>query len=95
MFLIIAQNNFGFIFSSYVEGREQKYSSLNFMFSVAFQVAKIWMFFRKKIFVVQVWKWFSGGNSSLEALSVWFSNSILYGLEESRELKDLIWWVLG
>ena len=58
MFLIIAQNNFGFIFSSYVEGREQKYSSLNFMFSVAFQVAKIWMFFRKKFL------WCKFGNDS-------------------------------
>ena len=47
MFLLSAQNNFYIILSSYVEGHVQKYSSLNFMYSVGFQVSKIQMLFQK------------------------------------------------
>ena len=98
MFLLSAQNNFYIILSSYVEGLVQKNSSLNFMSSVGFQVSKIWMFFWK-LFVELFWKSFSGRNSSPEPIygapCFWFSSSLPYGLEEPRELRDLIRWVLG
>ena len=69
----------------------QKISIANFMSSFGFQASKIWMFFGK-IFAELVWKSFSGRNSSLEPPVFWFSNSLPYGLEESRELWILITW---
>ena len=62
------------------------------MSSVGCQASKIWMFFRK-ITAEQALKSFSGRNNSLKSLVLGFSNSLPYGLEESRELKTLICWV--
>ena len=59
---------------------------------VGFQASKIWMFFEKKI-VELVWISFPGRNNPL-ALFFLLSNSLSYGLEESRELQILISWVL-
>ena len=42
-----------------------------------------------------VWELFSGRNNSLEPPVFWFSNSLPYVLEESRELRALIRWALG
>ena len=46
-----------------------------------------------KFFVELFCKSLSGKNSSPEHLAFWFSNSLPYGLEESREFRDLIRWV--
>ena len=46
-----------------------------------------------KFFVELVWNTFSGGNNSRETPVFGFSNSLPYGLEESRELWILISWV--
>ena len=87
MFLLSAQNNFCIILSSFVEGYVKKNSSLNFMSLVGFQASKSGSFFGK-CYVELVWKSFSGRNRFL------FSNSLLYDLEESRELRALIRWLL-
>ena len=46
-----------------------------------------------KIFVELVWKSCAGRNNSLELPVFWFSNSLPYGLEESRELRAF--WLVG
>ena len=61
---------------------------------VGFQVSKIWTFFGT-FTVLQVLKLFASRNNSLEPLAVEFSNSHPYVMEESRELRALISWVLG
>ena len=71
--------------SLYVEGHEK---SLNFMSLVIFQASKIWGFCRK-FTAEQVLK-SSGRNNAIESLAFGFSNSLPYGLEESRELRTLI-----
>ena len=48
-----------------------------------------------KFTVLQVLKSFARRNNSLESLAVGFSNSHPYAMEESRELRALISWVLG
>ena len=93
MFLLSVQNNFYIIWDAYVEGHVKKNSSLNLMSWVGFQASKIWMFFGK-IFLELFWKSFSGRNNSLEPPNFWFHNSLPYSLEESRELRDWIGWVL-
>ena len=72
----------------------EKNSSMNFMSSVGFQTSKIWMLFWK-IYWEQNLKSFSGRNNSLKSSVLRFSNSLPLGLEESRELRALISWVLG
>ena len=52
------------------------------MSSVGFQASKIWTFF-ENLTVELVLKLFSGRNNSLEPPVFLFSNSGLYGLEES------------
>ena len=65
-----------------------------FMCLVGFQASKIKKFFGK--FTVKlVRKSFSGKNYSLDPFVFWFSNSLPYDLEESREFLMLISWVLG
>ena len=59
-----------------------------------FQSSKTWMFFGTYSMEL-FWKSPSGRNSSWEPPVFWFSNSLPYDLEESRELRDLIRWVLG
>ena len=77
-----------------VEGHMEKNSSLNFMSSVGFQASKIRMFLGK--FTAElVWKSFSGRNDAIETPNFRFSNSLLYGLEEYKELRILRSWVLG
>ena len=44
-----------------------------------------------KNFVELGWKLFSGRNNSLEPPVFWFSIGLWYSLEESRELRALIW----
>ena len=57
------------------------------------QASKTWMFFWE--FSVKLfWKSTSGRNGSLEHPVFLFFNSLPYGLEESRELRDLIRWDL-
>ena len=73
------------LLSLYVEGHAQKNSSLSFMPSVGFQPSKIWI-----ITVEQVLKSFSGRNYSLRPPVFAFCDSLLFGLEESRELRALI-----
>ena len=73
--------------SLYVEGHE-KNPSLNFMSLVSFQASKIWGFCRK-FTAEQVLK-SSGRNNAIESLAFGFSNSLPYGLEESKELRTLI-----
>ena len=94
MFLLSAQNNFYIVLSSYVQGHVKKYSGLNFMSSVDFHASKIWMSFWK-IGFEQVSKSFSGRNNSLEPSVFRLSNSLPYGVDESRELRALISRVLG
>ena len=48
-----------------------------------------------KFTVELVWKSFSGKNTSLKVSIFLFFNSLLYGLEESRELWILISWGFG
>ena len=72
----------------------EKNSSMNFMSTVGFQTSKIWMLFWK-IYWEQNLKSFSGRNNSLKSSVLRFSNSLPLGLEESRELRALISWVLG
>ena len=47
-----------------------------------------------KFTVQQVLKSFDSRNNSLEPLAVGFSNSYLYAVEKSRDLRALISWVL-
>ena len=66
-------------------------------------ISCLWLVFRPlksgcffgNIFVELVLKSFSGRNYYLEPPVFWFSNSFLYGLEESRQLWILIRWVFG
>ena len=51
--------------------------------------------FFAKFIVKQVLKLFSGRDNSLEPPVLGFSNSLPYGLQDSRELRALISWVLG
>ena len=48
-----------------------------------------------KLTVEQVLKSFSGRNNPLKPPVFGFCDSLPFGLEESRELKALIRWVLG
>ena len=50
--------------------------------------------FLGKFTVEQVYKLFASRNNSLEPLAVGLSNSHPYVMEESRELRALISWVL-
>ena len=86
--------NFYIISSSYVEEHVKKNSSLNFMSLAGFQASKIWMCFWK-LTAEQVLKSFSSRNNSLKPPVFGFSNSLPYGLEESREFRALIRWVLN
>ena len=52
-----------------------------------------WLFGKK--FVELFRESFLGWNSSLEPFVFLFSSSLPYGLEESRELRDWVRWVLG
>ena len=90
MLILDAQDNFHIILSYCVEGHLKK--SLNFMSSIDFQASKIWMLFVKNRCFL---KPFSGRNNSLELPGFGISNSLLYVLEESIELRTLISWVLG
>ena len=56
MFLLITQNNFYIILSSYVEGHVKKI--LNFMLLVGFQVSKIWMYFWENLLQSKFWNHF-------------------------------------
>ena len=91
MFLLSAQNNFYVIMSWYVEGTCEKNSSLNFMSLVGFQASKICMFFGK-FTAEQVLK---SRNNSLKPSFFGFCDNIPFSLEESRELRALIRWVVG
>ena len=64
------------------------------MSSVGFQASRILMFFGK-FTVEKVLKSFSGRNNSLNPPVFGFCDSLPFGLEESRELRALIRWVLG
>ena len=71
----------------------EKKASLNFM-SSACKPTKSGCFFGK-FTVQQVLKSFSGRNNSLEPSIFGCSDSLPYGLEESKELRAFISWVLG
>ena len=71
----------------------EKEASLNFM-SSACKPTKSGCFFGK-FTVQQVLKSFSGRNNSLEPSIFGCSDSLPYGLEESKELRAFISWVLG
>ena len=98
MFLLSVQNNFSIILSLYVEGHVKKNSSLNFTLFGWFpglQNLNVFFFVVEKFTAEQVLKSFSGRNNSLKSPVLGFFNSLSYGLEESRELRALIRWVLG
>ena len=59
-----------------------------------FQAFKTWIFLRK-FTLQQVLKSFFGRNNSVELSVYGFSNSLSYGLEESREWRALISQILG
>ena len=94
MFLLSAQNNFYVIMRSDVEGCVKKNPSLNFLSLVGFQASKICMFFRK-FTAEQVLKSFLRINNSLKPPLFGFCDSLPIILEESRELRALIRWVLS
>ena len=82
MFLLSAQNNFYIILSSYVEGHVKK------KFKSAFHVVG-WFPGLQNVDVFLenlLWKSFSSRNNSLEPPVFGITNSLQYGLEESREL---------
>ena len=90
MFLLSVQDNF------YIEficrkACEKKWS-LNFMLLFGFQASKSWFFLFLKIYCRASLANFPGRNNSLESHVFGFSNSIPYGLEESRELWS---WLVG
>ena len=98
MFLLSTQNNLYIILSSYVEEhvKKKKKSQVKSEFHVfgwfpGLQNLDVFW----EIFVELVWKLFSGRNNSLKAPVFLFSNSLPYDLEEFRELRALISWVLG
>ena len=64
------------------------------MSSFGFQAFKAWIFLRK-FTVKQDLKSFSGRNNSVEPSVYRFCNSLSYGLEESKEWRALIRWILG
>ena len=64
------------------------------MLLIGFQASKIWIFFGT-FFAEQVLKSFSDRNNSLEPLVFEISNSLTYGLDESRKFETLISWVLA
>ena len=72
----------------------KKIFSLIFIFFVCFQASKNWIIFGKFNADV-VLKSFSGRNKSLEAPVFGFFHSFPHNLEESREYRALIRWVLG
>ena len=72
----------------------KKYISLNFRSLAGFQAFKIYMFFGK-LTAEQDLKLFLGKNNSLKPPFFGFCDSLPFGLEESRELKALIRWVIG
>ena len=71
----------------------KKNYSLSFMCLVRFQAYK--MCFFGKFTAGLVLKSLSGRNKSLEAHVFGFSDSLPYDLEESRDLRALISWVLS
>ena len=81
--------------SSYLEGHVKKKSSLDFMTLVVMSRCPKSGDFLENLQVLQVLKSFASRNNSLEPLAVGFSNSHPYVMEESRELRALISWVLG
>ena len=95
MFRLSAQSNFHIILISYVEDYVEKNSSQNFMILVGFQASKMWKFFWKIYFEASFQIIFRKKNNFLEPPAFWFSNSLQYGLGESREFWILISWVLG
>ena len=95
MFRLSAQSNFHIILISYVEDYVEKNSSLNFMILVGFQASKMRKFFWKIYFEASFQIIFRKKNNFLEPPAFWFSNSLQYGLGESREFWILISWVLG
>ena len=94
MFQLSAQNNFYIVLSSYVEEQVKKNPSLNFMsfdwFPGLQNLDVFW-----KIYVEQVLKSFSGANNSVKPPVFGFCDSLTFGIEESREFRALIRWVLG
>ena len=80
--------------SSYVEAHLKKNSSQKFMSLVGFLAFKIYIFFGK-FTAEQVLESFLDRNNSLKPLVFGFCDSPSFGLEESRELRALIGWVLG
>ena len=93
MLILGAQDNSHIILSYYVEGHLKKNSNLNFMSSIDFQASKISIFLGSNT-VKQVLKPFSDRYNSLELPGFRLYNSLLYVLEESRELRALISWDL-
>ena len=67
------------------------------MSSIDFQASKILILFGNKSWfsVKQVLKPLSGRYNSLEIFGFGLYNNLLYVLEESREFRALISWVLG
>ena len=88
MFLLSAQNNFYSILSSYAEEHVKKNSSL----LISRPPKSRWIF--GKFNAEKVLKSSSGRNNSLKRPAFGFCDSRSFGLEESRELRALIRWVL-
>ena len=93
MLLLSAQNNIYIILSSCVKGHMEKIQAWFFMSLVGFQASKIWIFFGK-FTAEQVLKPFAGRDNSLKLTVFGFCDSLLFGVEESGELRALIRWVL-
>ena len=95
MFLLSAQNNFYIILSSYVEEHVKKKNQVWIScLRLVSRPPKSGCFFGK-IFVKLVWQSFLGRNNFLEPPVFLFSNSLPYGLEESRELWMLDFGLVG
>ena len=93
MFLLSAQNNFYVILSSYVKGHvKENQLWISCLWLVSSSPKSRWFF--REFFVDLVRKSFSGRNNSREPPVFWFSDSLPYVLEESRELRALSRWVL-
>ena len=94
MLILGAQDNFHIILSYYVEGHLKKNSNQNFMSSIDFQASEILTNFGN-IYCVSSSETIFGRYNSLELPGLGLYNSLLYVLEESKELRALISWVLG
>ena len=84
MFLLSVRNNFYIRLSSYVEEHVKKFMSEFHVFGWFPSLQNLDVFFGK-FTAEQVLKSFSGRNSSQELPVFGFSNSLSYGLQESRE----------